>query len=290
MKQFCLKAGGMITLISAIFIFIARYDFISIFKEPVDIFEDGVDEASEIKGGLPIDSDMYLLLECFGVEEVTNKSKTGKVTAKNNYAYFILPVFVGDDDTYYVAIKINEKDKEYSTYKRISDETISYLSGETDTLGSYSVKIEGVLQKLDKEKFDSMKDWFKKSGFFTSNSEISKYVLPYVFVSKERSTVKTTVIISICCFVLGIALLIAGAMMGRKYAERLKQLRSLQGRVVTINGIPINVATMDDVDRCVCAGKPDKARKVLEKTYHAEPMQAQQIVDNWSQLTGFYNM
>lgn len=286
MKEFCLKAGLVLALIGAIATVVMRYQIISMFKEPVDIFMDGVESEEDIKGGLPIESDMYALLECFGSEEVTNKSRSGAVTSKNTYYYYILPIFVGEEDTYYVAMKIHEDNDDLYECEQIAYETVSYLLGEIDYMGSQSVHISGYLEKLDKEKFGYMKDWFRESGFFTSSSDINKYVLSYVFVFGERDRVRTMSLIVLGALVLGIVLIVVSVLMDSKYKARRKQLQSLQGRTVTINGVALDVSRMEDVDKLIWQGKTEKAKKKLMKAYRADPMQASQIVDSWIQITG----
>lgn len=285
MKEVFLKVGFAFAFIGVIATVILRFQIISMFKEPVDIFMEGVESKEDIKGGLPIETDMYALLECFGSEEVTNK-KSGRVTSKNTYYYYILPVFVGDTDTYYVAMKVPENHSDRYECEQIAYETVSYLLGEINYMGSQSIHISGYLEKLDKEKFGYMKDWFKESGFFTSSSDINEYVLPYVFVFGERDTVRTLSLIVLGADVLGVALLVVGFLWDAKYKARRKQLEGTRGRTVTINGIPLEVCNMEPVDKLIWKGKTEKAKKKLMKDYSATPMEATQIVDNWVQITG----
>lgn len=281
MKKICLNIGTVM-LIGALIMIIALWPLmLSATKKPVDIFVDGVEKEEEIKTGLPIDTDMYALLECFGTEEITSRG-----AVKDVYYYYILPIFVGEEDTYYVAMKVHEDNEHLSDCEKVANETISYLLGETDYMGTQSVNVSGYLEKLDDEKFGYMKEWFTESQYFASDSDVDKYVLPYVFTFEKRNFVMGTAMIMAGLFVGGIILIVIGLICGRKYAARRKQLASQQGRMININGIPYDVSRMADIDSLIYSGKLEKAKAKLIVGYRADPAQAAQIVDNWVQITG----
>ncbi len=282
MKKICMRIG-VAMIIGALIMIIALWPLmLSATRKPVDIFVDGVEKEDDIKTGLPIDTDMYVLLECFGTEEITNN----KNAVKDVYYYYILPVFVGEEDTYYVAMKVDADDENLSDCEKIANETISYLLGEIDYMGTQSVHLSGYLEKLDKEKFGYMKEWFTESQYFASDSEVDKYVLPYVFTFEKRNFVTGTAMVMAGLFVGGILLIVIGLICGRKYAARRKQLVSQQGRMININGVPYDVSRMTDIDSLIYSGKLEKAKAKLIVEYRGDPAQAAQIVDNWVQITG----
>ncbi len=286
MKNFLLKCGAVFLLIGGLFLFMNRYSYISMFNDPVDIQDEGVADADEIKGGMAVDGEIYLIVDCFGQEEVTQKSRYGSTTSKNTYNYYIVPVFVGEEDTYYVALKVNTKDSERYTCDGIVDETLAWLMGESSSVGEKYLDFTGCLSKLDKEKYGYMKDWFKETGFITSSSDIDKYVLPYVLEPYKRNNVKVMMIVFVSVFFGGLVMVIMGVLWDRKYAARRKALKNLQGKVITVNGVNLNVSGMEDVDILIWKGKYDKAKKLLTKGYRANPMEAQMIIEGWNQMVG----
>ena len=284
MKNFLIKCGLIMSIVAAVVLFISRYSIISLFNKPVDIFAEGVENPDDIKPGMAIETDMYLLMDCFASEETSYKNRSGQVSSTSTDYYYILPVFVGEEDTYYIAMEVSGKSDNLSTINRIANETMSYLMGTGDTFGSYSLDIRGYVTKLDKEAYGYMTDWFEDAQFFTSDAELDKYVLPYVFNFYIESRVKAMAIIFAVIFVLGIALLVLGLLKDRKYSERRKLLKKSE-KEITINGNSLRVCMMDDVDILVWKGATKKAENRIKK-YGANDTQAQQIIASWNEIVG----
>ncbi|MBQ8413006.1 MAG: hypothetical protein IJX12_05280 [Lachnospiraceae bacterium] len=288
MKNFCFKAGGILLIIGVIMCFVLRTDIVILFSEPVDIFMDGVEDVDDVKAGLSIESEMYLLMECFGSMETTHKNRAGQTTGTSVDYYYIMPVFVGDTDTYYVAFKVSSKSDDLSMYNKIANDTMAYLYMEQDYFGTYSTDINGGLYKLDDEIYGHMKDWFEETQFFTSDSDINKYVLPYVFKPHQEKGLKTLVGIALGAAILGIVLLVGSLFMDKKYNARRKALSQKGDATVTINGIQYRVSMMEQVDRLIAKGNIEKAKKKLMKDYRASDVEAQQIAENWNNIVGLY--
>ncbi|GEM_PF-2980613 len=284
MREFLLKAGFVLAIIGVILCIFGRAEIISLFKEPVDIFQDGLDSAGDIKTGLPIDTDISILVDNFGNEEIT-ESNSG---SKREYAYYILPVFVGNYDTYYVAIKTSVNGPDYKKYQEITEETLAYLYGESDTYGSTFIHTTGIIRKLDKEKYEYLREWFEQSGYFANESDIDKYVLPYILDNESAATRISIGIAALSLLGGGLILTVISLLAGRKYAARLKELKKSEGRIITINGLPFSIASMGDVDRLIWSGKNEKAMKTLISQYRATPGEAQEIISNWTRYTGMY--
>ncbi len=285
MKKFCTKCGIILMIIALVFTFIMRYSFMAAFKEPVDVLDEGLETKEELKRGLSIESEVYLLLECFGSKETSHKNRAGQTTSTSTDYYYILPVFVGEEDTYYVALEVDGESDNLYTYEKIANETMNWLYGLGDTAGSYSVDFTGYLDKLDKEGYEYMKDWFEETQFFESDADIEKYVLPYVAKPYRVDIVKKMVFVFVGMFVLGLVLLIAGLAIDGKYGSRRKALKQ-SDRTININGNVLSVSMLDDIDILVWKGKADKAAKRLTKYYGANPQQAEQIISGWNQMVG----
>lgn len=285
MKKFCTKCGIILIIIAVVITFFMRHSFMAAFKDPVDVLDEGLQSEEELKRGLAIDSEIYLLLECFGSEQTSYKNRSGQTTSTSTDYYYILPVFVGEDETYYVAIEVSGKSDDLYTYEKIANETVDWLYGVSDTAGSYSVEFTGYLDKLDKEAYGYMKDWFEDTGFFESDADIEKYVLPYVAKPYKVDIVKKMVFFFVGMLVLGIVLLVAGLTIDGKYGSRRKALKK-SDRTININGNVLSVSMLDDIDILVWKGQTDKAAKRLTKYYGANPQQADEIIASWNQIVG----
>jgi len=284
MKKNLLGTGIGFIILGIVFFVVFLTEIRISLNEPVDIFVDGAESVDDIKTGMAIETDMYLLMESFG--SVTSTTKTnGRVSSTNKSYYYILPVFVGDEDTYYVAFKVSEDSKDLSKYNEIVDDTMAYLYGEQSTCGNYSIKISGGLHKLDKEGYEYMKDWFKDTEFFENDSDIDKYVLPYEFEELDSGFVKVIVCVCIGFVVLGVIFITIDISANKKDKKINAGLYALGDKTVAINGVEYYVAKMSDVNTLIYKGKNDKAKKVLMKTYKASDLEAQNIVDNWQSIT-----
>lgn len=288
MKEFCKKAGIFLLIFGVIFLFVFRTNFQIMFAEPVDIFVDAVDSDEDLKVGLAINTDMYLLMESFASKDTTNRGRGGRVTSTSTDYYYILPVFVGAEDTYYVAFKVGEHDGDKSKYNQIANDTMAYLYGEQDTCGNYSVWINGGLHKLENEGYQYMKDWFRENGFFENEADIEKYVLPLCFEKQSDSAIRGIFMFSVGAVVVGIVLIIVSTQIGNKYKARHEYLQGLYGRTVTINNIPYEIANMEELDKLLMDGKTAKAKKLLMKSFRASDQEADYIINNWSSITGTY--
>lgn len=288
MKEFCKKAGIFLLIFGVIFLFVFKTNFQIMFNEPIDIFEDAVDSEEDLKVGMAINTDMYLLMESFASKDTTNKGRNGRVTGTRTDYYYILPVFVGEEDTYYVAFKVNENDANLSKYNQIVNDTMAYLYMEQDTCGNYSTWINGGLHKLESEGYEYMKDWFRETEFFESESDIEKYVLPLCFEKQSDGAIRGVFIFSVVSVILGIVLIIVSTRVGKKYNARHEYLQGLYGKTVTINNIPYEIANMEELDKLLMDGKTAKAKKLLMKSFRASDQEADYIINNWSTITGTY--
>ena len=151
MKRVRSNQGGwfsvaMVILLFGVMTLIANKENIkSAFTGTYDIYD--VD-ASDIKIGDGIKTDIYAVLDTFGTLETTTKnSKTGNVTGKTYHYYYIIPVFEGDD-TYYMAVKVSSDDK--PEFDRIADDTWSYLVDDTDSFTDDEFAATGNIQKLER--------------------------------------------------------------------------------------------------------------------------------------------
>ena len=285
MKRFCLKAGIVLLLLGAMLAF-TETDYVKIaYNEPVDIYEEGLDDASQIERGLAIDTEVFMLMDCFASEQTTTTRRNGSTIDKDTDYYYILPIFV-EDEIYYVGFCVDSENENLRTYDRMVEETMAYMYGESSTLGSYSVKISGGLKELDDELYDYMLDYFREHEVFESDAQMEKYVLPLTYTNIDKTATKVMFYISIIMFVLGVPMLGYGIFGDRKYSARRKQLKKMSNVTVNINGVNFYVERMESVDRNIWSGKYDKAKKELMVAFKASEADADRIIAEWNQITG----
>lgn len=285
MKRFCLKAGIVLLLLGAMLAF-TETDYVKIaYNEPVDIYEEGLDDASQIERGLAIDTEVFMLMDCFASEQTTTTRRNGSTIDKDTDYYYILPIFV-EDEIYYVGFCVDSENENLRTYDRMVEETMAYMYGESSTLGSYAVKISGGLKELDDELYDYMLDYFREHEVFESDAQMEKYVLPLTYTNIDKTATKVMFYISIIMFVLGVPMLGYGIFGDRKYSARRKQLKKMSNVTVNINGVNFYVGRMESVDRNIWSGKYDKAKKELMVAFKASEADADRIIAEWNQITG----
>ncbi len=207
---------GIIAFIIGIVIMVLNFKYAKVaLTSPIDIYEDGITNSEDIKSGMAIESEMNILMECFGsMETTTTNRRSGSSSTHNDY-YYIMPIFV-EDETYYVAYKVREDSEDFSTYKKISKETMAFLNGSSDNLSSTTIEINGGLHKLDEKVYGYMTDWFESSNWFESDKDIDKYVLPLVFEPQDDAVILKLLWVSVGLIVGGLAIMIIIAVIDKK--------------------------------------------------------------------------
>lgn len=197
---------AMVILLFGVMTLIANKENIkSAFTGTYDIYD--VD-ASDIKIGDGIKTDIYAVLDTFGTLETTTKnSKTGNVTGKTYHYYYIIPVFEGDD-TYYMAVKVSSDDK--PEFDRIADDTWSYLVDDTDSFTDDEFAATGNIQKLDGEGYEYMVEWFEDMEWFDSSDrdDFEEYLLPICLEIKDLKSAGMMVYAGIGLIILGILIIV----------------------------------------------------------------------------------
>lgn len=182
------------------------------FSRPVDIYQAPLTDASRLKRGLAIQTELPTLLECFGTETSTQTNTYDNSTLIGDVTYYyIMPVTAGGEH-YYVALETSPKSDNYDMLKALSHGTMTSTDAEP-------VPITGGLLTLDDELYKFMKQWFEEAGLFESEADIEKYVLPLKF-SEENYTVNRIVFfveLTIAAALLAAVILLS--IKGKKAAE-----------------------------------------------------------------------
>lgn len=225
----------VLILFGAMFLFSNRENIKSAFTGTYDIYD--VD-ASEIKIGDGIKTDIYAVLDTFGTLETTTKnSKTGNVTGKTYHYYYIIPVFDGDD-TYYMAVKVSSSDKK--EFDRIADDTWSYLLDESDYFTDDEFAAVGNIQKLDGQGYEYFVEWFEDMEWFdtTDRDEIEEYLLPICLEIKDLKTTSLMVYVSMGVILVSILIIVIHFVRksNRKKKEAAEQAAYNSGFAAAQNG------------------------------------------------------
>lgn len=151
------------------------------FSRPVDIYEDGLDDEDLLKRGFAIETDLPLLLECFGTQTTNQVNGYDNSTLVGDATYYyIMPINAGEE-IYYVAFEMSGKSDNYDTLKKLSQSTMDWYYMESDEIDVAPVHIKGGLLSLDDKLYRYMKEWFEEAEWFEDKADIEKYVLPLKF-------------------------------------------------------------------------------------------------------------
>lgn len=197
----------VLILFGGMFLFSNKENIKSAFTGAYDIYDEDVN-ASDIRIGDGVRTDIYAALDNFGTLETTTKnSKTGNVTGKTYHYYYIIPVFEGDE-TRYMAVKVSSSDRK--AFDKIVDDTWDYLTGEADYFTDNEFAAEGNIQKLDGQAYEYFVEWFEEAEWFdtTDRDEIEEYLVPICLELKDLRSTSIMVYVSMGIIALGILIIV----------------------------------------------------------------------------------
>ncbi len=175
-------------------IFMTGKDFITSLQKPVDLNEL---EASEIKPGMHIKTDIFAALDAFASEETWTENKNGSTSPKKtSNQYYIIPV--GVESVQYMGLEVRAAD--FSTMDTIMDNTYAWVIGEAEDLGDTSYTVEGTIEKLEGELDQYFGEWFTDTGFL-GEDDPGPYLVHYMLVTRSFKNVQVM-------FGLGVLLLV----------------------------------------------------------------------------------
>lgn len=286
LRGFLRKVGIVALILGIVLGVVGREAYMIIFDEPTDIYEEVLEDPAEIKAGMAIETDIFMLLDCFGTSQVEYKNRSGSTYSTSSYDYYILPIFVGEDDTYYVAFEVSNRNDDRKTYEKIMEETYRYLSGEASSFGEDYVHLYGGLETLKDEMYDYMVEWFEEVEWFESEEELKEHVLPLYLSKVSKSNMTTTFYVNIALLIAGALFLILSFLVGGKDAARKKELKKLaKGKKITFGGRSYDLDKLDVVDQNIWKGYTQVAKNDLMRVYGATEEEADYAIANWNLLT-----
>lgn len=181
------------------------------FSQPVDIYQDTLTDASRLKRGFAIKTELPALLECFGSQTSTQTNTYDNSTLIGDVVYYyIMPITVGEE-IYYVALETSSKNDNYDMLKELSRSTMTLTDAEP-----VPVPITGGLLTLDDELYKYMKQWFEETGWFEDKADIEKYVLPLKFSEENYTTHKIVFFVELIIAIALLAAIILLSIKGKK--------------------------------------------------------------------------
>ncbi len=236
MKNFFFKIAIICTTLFVILSFLfSKLIFLS-FKDAEDIYGETFDIIEHQDGG-HISTEIYACVgEC--ASKTITTTTNGTVTGKSTDHYYIVPAFDKDEETYYICVKVDSKDR--SVYNRITNETLDYLYGDTDYLGDTTIDFEGTISELDEELYGYMLEYFREAEFYDSETELRNHVLPLYLEPMNFDVSTTYIIILVVLFVLTVLFWFLTFRQGRTRRASAATNEMYMNNGVNLNGVPVN--------------------------------------------------
>lgn len=274
MKDFCKKAGLIIFVLSAFMLCTSVKEYKAAFGEPVDINKEYPEDYTKVNG---VETELKMVLGCFLQNESIIKNKSGQAKYAIYEYYYAVPIFV-EDEVYLVAAFVDSANVE--RYEKLSELSMKYLQGELDNLGDETIQFQGRFGKMDEDVYERLKNWSKNKGYFESDEEIEKYVLPLTLESMNYKNVRITACVMLVAFVLSIIMMIYG-----RCPDKVKVV-SASCDMITINGVTYPSDSFKKVNKLIQNGKADKALRTLQGITNTNVADAKAVIRNWDTYWG----
>lgn len=274
MKDFCKKAGLIIFILSAFMLCTSLKEYRAAFGEPVDIYKEYPEDYTKVNG---VETELKMVLGCFLQDEIITKNKSGQAKYVSYEYYYAVPIFV-EDEVYLVGAFVDSAKVE--RYEKLSELSMKYLQGELDNLGDETIQFQGRFGKMDEEVYERLKNWSKNKGYFESDVEIEKYVLPLTLKSMNYKNVRTTACVMMVAFVLSIIMMIYG-----RSSDKVKVVTA-SSDMITINGVTYPSDSFQKVNKLIQSGKADKALRVLQGITNMNVADAKAVIRDWDTYWG----
>ena len=197
-----------------------------------------------------------------------------RVFSPSDAVYCLIPVYKADDEEYFILLQV-ETDKE-SEYDGLIRATQNYLMGNTEEIDCDPVYFSGLLDNASAEIYGYAKEWFRDTGYYSTNAEIEKYVLPYCINTTKADLAALHVIPFIALAMLALGLFVFVAMLKDKFVPRKLKMTS-----VNLKGKEYPIHDLDNVDTLLRKGKKAAAVIELSKIAGIGYDESLEIVDKW---------
>lgn len=262
--------GIVLVIFGGIFGFMSFQGGVASMKPYVDLYGDETN-VSEIGYFDMVEAEVWAVVDCFA-SEVTKKNG---VKTDEDY-FYIIPAYEGEDQVF-IGVKV--RDNSYKTYEKIRSITYKYLTtGESEEMGSTTVKAVGCLKKMESKVKKYYYEWFEENEWYESKEEMEKYALPlYIDVVADPSTDRVFLFVGLGVLAVGLCLLIGGIV-----RDRSREKRSKEQNYVTINGVNYPKSTFNHVNQCINSQERIFAAQELHEITGVSLDEAGEIINNWS--------
>jgi len=196
-------------------------EFLITLKSPVDLSEV---PGSEIRSGLHVEGDFYMIYDTFAYEETWTENSDGSRTPAKTSKYYYLVSAGTEDDGIFIGLEAKAADR--SQYEDLCDATWAYLVGEADTIEN-PVHLEGYVAKMDDELYEYFVDWFIDNELETDREAVPSYA-PALMVKPRSPGLYPILLIGLAMIALNILFVVL-------FLQRRKRDKAAAERVAAAN-------------------------------------------------------
>ena len=247
-----------------------RCELIASFKTGIDLYADDTDFFN-LSGTNPIDTEFPASLGIFAGDMVNQEYKF----------YYIIPVYSGEE-LYWIGLEVAEEDR--AVMEQITGVTYSFLAEEDVRPGEVSIQKQGILKKLDAQKYQYMLETFREIGFYESEQEMEEHVLPLYISTGDPREAREMFLFFLGLFVAGVMLVIIQFIPKRFTTVVKPQTASrdcYRSKAILLEGIPYPKKMFRQIDIYVKRKETEYAERDLSALTGFSGEEAREIIDNW---------
>lgn len=259
----CFIVGGLILAIVSIKILIPYHQK---GQDLYDAYFEDIPKHSRVYG------EAFAVLDYCAEEYSTNLGV--RSYSLSDAIYCIIPVYKRDGEEYYIMLQVDEHKR--SKYDNLIQATQDYLLGKTESIGCEPIHFSGLLDNASSELYGYAKAWFRDTGYYSTNAEIEKHLLPYCINTTTADMVALHFLP-----VLGVGMLLLGVFFTGVLVKDKFESKKLQMSTIIMKGREYPIHDFDGVDKLLRDGKRAAAVIELSKQVGITYDEAMEILDKW---------
>ncbi|MCI8973743.1 MAG: hypothetical protein HFH79_09165 [Lachnospiraceae bacterium] len=263
MKKLSGIVGAILFLLGGILLLAGRSFVIPAFSRPVDIMEEGLSAAS---ANTAVETELFMVLDRFSRRENRDYHMTAVWKNAENEEIFLVPVSISSGSA--------------GNYSNIVEESMDYMYGDANDLGTMTVPFQGVVLQVDDETKKKMTDWLLEVGLVEQASELEEITLPYMLYSVNLDGIRQNTLIFGGMTLVGLVLLCIGIFAPDKASASSVYLELKETK---IGGITYPLEQLKALNDIIIKGNKQEAHNILARDFHVEPDYASFVVENWSE-------
>ena len=197
-----------------------------------------------------------------------------RTSSMSEELYCLIPVYKDDEEEYFIILQVDGYESEYDS---LIQATQNYILGKTEDINCEPVPFSGLLDKASSEIYGYAKEWFRDTGYYSTNAEIEQHVLPYCIRTNKMNIIALHIIPVIGVVMLVLGVMAVGALTKDKFAPR-----KLRMEAVNFNGQEYPIHKFDNVDKLLRSDKRAAAVIELSKITGMTYDESLAVVDRWN--------